>query len=90
VRIGEPLEPSAMEHFVTARWGTHTPWYLRPLYLSFAHEPWPLRSAELLDYADEGLFAALGVPTPVEPPTSVLYASQVRPRSGFPLAAGAG
>jgi uncharacterized protein len=63
---------------------TYTPWYGTPLYLPFAHEPWPLRSAELLDYTDEGLFAAVGVPAPGGPPTSVLYAPEVRPRSGLP------
>ncbi|TDB88968.1 DUF2071 domain-containing protein [Actinomadura sp. KC216] len=87
LRIQEPHQASTAEDFVTARWGTHTPWYGMPLYLPFAHEPWPLRSAELLDFADEGLFAAVGVPAPDGPPTSVLYAAQVRPRSGFPLPA---
>ncbi|MEU8347945.1 DUF2071 domain-containing protein [Spirillospora sp. NPDC048832] len=80
----EPHEASAVEDFFTARWGTHTPWYGRPLYLPFAHEPWPLQSAELLSYSDQGLLAAAGVPAPDGPPTSVLYASQVRPRSGLP------
>jgi uncharacterized protein YqjF (DUF2071 family) len=88
VRIeDEPHRTSEVEEFFTARWGLHTPWYGMPLYLPFAHEPWPLRSAELLDYRDDGLFAALGVPPPEEPPPSVLYAPEVRPRSGPPLPA---
>ncbi|WP_037560203.1 YqjF family protein [Spirillospora albida] len=85
VRTGALHEPDATAEFITARWGTHTAWYGLPLYLPFAHEPWPLRSAELVDFTDGGLFAALGVPPPPGPPTSVLYAPEVHPRSGLPL-----
>jgi uncharacterized protein len=85
VRIGPRHGPTPTDDFMTARWGLHTAWYGRiPLYLPFVHEPWPLQSAELLDFADEGLFAAAGVPPPDGPPSSVLYAPEVRPRSGLP------
>ncbi|MEV5830510.1 DUF2071 domain-containing protein [Spirillospora sp. NPDC052242] len=87
LRIGDRHRADAVEEFVTARWGLHTPWYGMPLYLPFAHEPWPLHRAELLDFADDGLFAAAGVPAPQGAPTSVLYAPEVRPRSGPPLPA---
>ncbi|MFI6518670.1 YqjF family protein [Spirillospora sp. NPDC050679] len=87
VRVGEPAAWDPVEDFFTARWGLHTPWYGMPLYLPFAHEPWPLRSAELLDYTDGGLLEAAGVPAPEGPPTSVLYAGEVHPRSGPPLPA---
>lgn len=87
LRLGEAHMPDAAENFFTARWGTHTPWYGTPLYLPFAHEPWPLLTAELLDYSDEGMFAAVGVPAPEGPPASVLYSHEVRPRSGPPLPA---
>lgn len=89
LRIGDRHRADAVEEFVTARWGLHTPWYGMPLYLPFAHEPWPLHRAELLDFVDGGLFAAAGVPPPQVAPTSVLYAPEVRPRSGPPLPAAA-
>lgn len=85
VRVGAPHPPTTTDDFVTARWGLHTPWYGRPLFLPFTHEPWPLHAAELLEFADEGLFAAAGVPTPAGRPSSVLYASRVLARSGPPL-----
>ena len=34
-------------HFLTARWGLHTSWYGRTIYLPNVHEPWPLHRAEL-------------------------------------------
>jgi uncharacterized protein len=85
VRMGEPVQASDTEHFFTARWGLHTPWYGKPLYLPFAHEQWPLHSAKLLDFADDGLFEAVGVPVPDRPADSVLYAPAVHPRSGPPI-----
>lgn len=85
VRIGPPLPtPSALDHFVTARWGLHTRWYGRTLYLPNVHEQWPLRSAELLtldDPPETGLLARAGFEV-TGPPLSAVYAPKVSVRFG--------
>ena len=84
VRIGEPIEePSALEHFLTARWGLHNDWHGRALYLPNAHPPWRLHRAELLQL-EENLIAAAGLPAPVGAPVSVLFSPGVPVRFGPP------
>ena len=84
VRIGERVEqPTELEHFVTARWGLHNAWLGRELYLPNAHPRWPLYRAELLSCEDE-LVRAAGLPTPTDPPISVLYSPGVPVRFGPP------
>lgn len=84
VRVGAPVaEPSALEHFVTARWGLHTRAWGRSLHLPNQHPRWPLRRAELLELDDE-LVTAAGLPAPVGPPASVLYSPGVPVTFGTP------
>lgn len=85
VRIGAQVEePSDFEHFVSARWRLHFPWFGgRSLQMQNEHEPWPLFRAELLDL-DETLVAAAGFPDVSEPPISVLYSPGVSVRFGRP------
>lgn len=86
VRIGGRIdEPSALEHFVSARWGLHVSWRGRTIYLPNEHPAWPLYRAELLELED-GLVAASGLPPPAGPPVSVLYSPGVPVRFGPPLA----
>ena len=76
VRAGAPItEPTALEHFVTARWGLHTRAWGRTLHLSNQHPRWPLHRAELLDL-DDTLLAAAGI-TVDGPPVSTLYSPGV-------------
>ncbi|GDY28826.1 YqjF family protein [Gandjariella thermophila] len=77
-------EPSPLEHFLTARWGLHTAWRGRSLYLPNEHPPWPLHAATL-DDLDDGLVAATGLPRPTDEPVSVLYSPGVPARFGAPL-----
>ncbi|GIF26217.1 uncharacterized protein YqjF (DUF2071 family) [Actinoplanes tereljensis] len=85
VRIGDEIaEPTALEHFVTARWGLHTNAWGRTIHLPNEHSRWPLRRATLLDLDDE-LIAATGLPTPQGPPASVLYSPGVKVNFGQPL-----
>jgi hypothetical protein len=87
VRIGEPVaQPSALEDFVTARWGLHNDWHGRRLYLPNAHPRWTLFRAELL-HLDQNLISAAGLPDPTEPPVSVLYSPGVPVRFGPPARA---
>jgi uncharacterized protein len=77
VRIGPRIaEPSAFEHFVSARWGLHLAWHGRTLYLPNEHPSWPLHRAELVEL-DEGFVAAAGLALPAGPPISVLYSPGV-------------
>jgi uncharacterized protein YqjF (DUF2071 family) len=85
VRVGEPItEPSALEHWLTARWGLHAAWYGRRLfYLPNQHPRWRLHQARLVDLADD-LIAATGLPAPAGEPVSVLYSPGVPLRAGPP------
>jgi uncharacterized protein YqjF (DUF2071 family) len=84
VRVGEPIaEPSALDHFLTARWGLHNDWHGRALYLPNDHPSWRLHRAELLSL-DENLVAAAGLPAPAGPPVSVLFSPGVPVRFGAP------
>jgi uncharacterized protein YqjF (DUF2071 family) len=82
VRIGDPIVPEPIDDFLTARWGLHSRWYGTTAYVPITHEPWPLRSAELLEL-DDGLVEAVGLPKPVGAPR-VLYSDGVHVRLGTP------
>jgi uncharacterized protein YqjF (DUF2071 family) len=84
VRPGAPIaQPSALEHFLTARWGLHTRAWGRTLHLPNEHPRWPLHRAELLGLDDE-LLTAAGLPRPAGPPVSVLYSPGVAVTFGGP------
>lgn len=85
VALGDPIRPTALEDALTARWALHQSWHGRTLHMPVTHEPWPLRRAELLEWRDNGLFAACGLPTPDGPPHSALYAESVTARFGPPV-----
>lgn len=82
VRVGERTErPSELEHFLTARWGMHVPWFGRTIYVPNEHPPWPLHRAELLRCDDE-LLSAAGFEVRGEP-SSVLFSPGVAVRFGL-------
>ena len=76
LRIGAPVEPGPLDAFVTARWGLHTRVAGHTVYLPVAHEPWQLRTAELVDLAGDPLQAA-GLPAAAGPPVGVLFSPGV-------------
>ncbi|MEW2382679.1 DUF2071 domain-containing protein [Micromonospora sp. NPDC047707] len=85
VRVGERVvDPTPLEHFVTARWGLHTRAWGRTLHLPNWHPRWPLHRAELLHLDDE-LVTAAGLPPPTAHPVSVLYSPGVPVRFGPPV-----
>ncbi len=87
VRVGEPIaEPTALEDFLTARWGLHVGWHGRTLFLPNDHPAWPLHRAEVRDLDDE-LVRAAGLSGLDGPPASVLYSPGVPVRFGRPAAA---
>lgn len=84
VRVGGRIEePTALEHFLTARWGLHHTAFGRPVLLPNSHPRWPLYRAELL-YCEDELIGAAGLPSPLGPPVSVLYSPGVAVRFGRP------
>jgi uncharacterized protein len=84
VRVGEPIaEPTALEHFLTARWGLHTRAWGSTVHLPNEHPRWPLHRAELLDL-DDSLITAAGLPAMIGPPASVLYSPGVPVTFGGP------
>ncbi len=88
VRPGPPLtEPNPLADFVTARWGLHTSWLGRTLYVPNTHPRWPLHHADLL-HLDDGLVAAAGLPGVTDrPPDSVLWSPGVETVFNVPYAA---
>lgn len=83
IRVGAPTEPTALEHFLTARWRLHLSSYGHAVGIPLAHDRWPLHTAELLDLDDE-LIANTGLPGPSDEPASVLYSPAVYGRFGLP------
>ncbi len=60
IRVGEPVEPTPLEVWLTARWGLHTRLAGRTLWIPNEHDAWPLRSAEVVELRDD-LVAGVGV-----------------------------
>jgi uncharacterized protein len=78
VRVGEPREPTSLDGFLTARWAAHLrrPW--GTTYVRNRHDPWPLRSAEVVELRDE-LVAGVGLPGLTDrPPDHVAFSDGVR------------
>jgi uncharacterized protein YqjF (DUF2071 family) len=62
VRVGDVVEPSHLQVWLTARWGAHTRKAGRTWWVPNEHEPWPLRAAEVVEL-DDDLLPASGVVT---------------------------
>lgn len=76
-----------LAHFLTARWGLHTRWAGRSLFVPNEHEMWPLQRATLLHLTDD-LVAAAGLPgVTAREPDSVLFSAGVRTVFGVPQSA---
>ncbi len=86
VEIGDVIEePSDLDVFLTARWGTVVRWPSRRGRLRHHpvdHPEWILRSAELIDHADTS-FEAAGLPAPTSEPI-VRYVDTIDARFGRP------
>ena len=74
-----------LAHFLTARWGLHTRWVRRQLYVPNEHATWPLHTASL-QHLDDDLVGAAGLPGVNHlPPDSVLWSAGVRTVFGMPV-----
>lgn len=77
-------EPTGLEHFLTARWGMHNPFFGDAGFLPNDHPRWPLHRATLVA-CEENLVESAGLPTPMGEPVSVLYSPGVPVRLGRPI-----
>ena len=85
VRAGAVRESTELDHFVSARWGLHTRWGGRTLYIPNRHEPWPVHDAEVLAL-DDGLMASVGLPGLADrAPDHVGFSPGVHTDFGFPV-----
>jgi uncharacterized protein YqjF (DUF2071 family) len=83
IRVGEPVEPTDLDIWLTARWGLHHQVAGRAIWTPNSHEPWPLRAAELLHLDDE-LVAAAGLSVTGPPPVPVRFSAGVHTVFGWP------
>jgi uncharacterized protein YqjF (DUF2071 family) len=84
VEIGEVLaHPSALDVFLTARWGLHTRVRRGTIWVPITHPPFPLHQARLL-HADQELLAPAGMPMPDKAPVGVLWSPGLDARIGRP------
>jgi len=60
IRVGDPVEPTPLEVWLTARWGLHTRVAGRTIWVPNEHPPWPLHAAEIVSLHDD-LVAGTGV-----------------------------
>ena len=86
VRVGDSLPSGPLEHFLTARWGAHVVRAGRTWYVPNAHPVWALRRAELIDFADDGMLASVGLgDLSSRAPDHVAYSDGVSARFGLPV-----
>lgn len=84
VRAGERRTPTELDHFLSARWGLHTRWWGRTLYVPNRHDPWPVHDAELVEL-DDGLMASVGLPGLAgRPPDHLGFSPGVHTEFGLP------
>jgi uncharacterized protein len=83
VRVGQPVEPTPLDVWLTARWGLHHHAAGRTWWTPNHHDAWPLRAATLLDL-DDDLLAAAGFDVAGQPPVHVRFTIGVRTRFGRP------
>lgn len=85
VRPGAPRVPTDLDHFLSARWGLHTRWWGRTLYVPNHHEPWPIHDAEVV-VLEDGLMASVGLPGLAgRAPDHVGFSPGVHTVFGFPV-----
>jgi uncharacterized protein YqjF (DUF2071 family) len=82
VENGEPVEPTPLDEFLTARWGTVAEWRGRLRHHPVDHPPWVLREGSIVELADSAVTAA-GLRPPTGEPV-VRVAERLDARFGRP------
>jgi uncharacterized protein YqjF (DUF2071 family) len=84
VRVGAPRETTELDHFVSDRWGLHTRWWGRTLYVPNRHEAWPIHDAAVVALED-GLMTSVGLGHLARrPPDHVAFSPGVHTDFGLP------
>ncbi len=60
VRVGAPRSATALDEFLSARWGLHVRGWTGTRYVPNEHAPWPIHDAEVLEL-DDGLRGSVGL-----------------------------
>lgn len=84
-RVGEPVEPTNLEVFLTARWGLHSHAVGRTWWTPNNHAPWPLHAAEVL-YLEEDLVSRAGFDAQASSMLRPLFSPSVYTTFGLPRA----
>ncbi len=82
VDVADAIEPSDLDVFLTARWGTVARWRGRLRHHPVDHPPWKLHRATIVELDDTAL-TACGLPTPSGEPL-VRWAEPLDARFGRP------
>ncbi|OMC49092.1 DUF2071 domain-containing protein [Mycobacterium sp. IS-1264] len=80
VTVGDPIQPTPLEVWLTARWGAHTRRSGRTWWVPIEHEPWPLRAAEIVELSDE--LVGAGAVRPAGDRLRALFSPGLRTRFG--------
>ncbi len=83
VRVGDAVQPTPLEVWLTARWGAHTRKAGRTWWVPNEHGPFPLQAAEVVEL-DDDLLEAGGIPVAGDR-LRALYSSGVHARFGRPM-----
>ena len=84
IRAGAPRMVTALDEFLTARWGLHVRYVGRTRYVPNAHPPWRLRDAEVIGLND-GLMRSVGLGNlGSRPPDHVAFSEGVHTEFGLP------
>ena len=85
--VGDPVEPTDVEVFLTARWGLHSRMAGFTVWTPNEHKPWPLYSAQVR-YLREDLVARAGFDVSKREMLRPLFSPGVHTTFGFPQPAG--
>ena len=80
--VGEEVEPTPLEVWLTARWGAHTRKAGRTWWVPNEHGPWPLRAADIVELDDDLLDAS--AVRPAGDRLRALFSPGLRARFGRP------
>ena len=84
IRAGARRASTELDEFVSARWGLHTRWWGKTLYVPNHHEVWPMHDAEVLRLED-GVMTSVELPDLAQrPPDHVAFSPGVRSEFGLP------
>jgi len=87
VRVGDAQPRTPLMDFLSARWGAHTSRWGRTVYVPNIHEPWPIRSAEVVEL-DDGLLGSVGLGELTQRlPDDVAFSDGVHAQFGMPASA---